>query len=135
VQHHLPAAGSGDVRRQVAEQHGPAEHGAEQTHRDRVDGEVLEHRRPAEQVPDTLVGLIVRVVAEEVLYSPARTVFGGSRIQVVANIAQGVVLEYPRHGTDAVLHEIVLGSLDIIGRGGKRCLDRHRDPLTFRSES
>jgi hypothetical protein len=75
VQHHFAAAGSGDIGGDVGQKRGPADQRAHEMQRDRVLGQIAEHRVPARQVPDPLIGIVGFVIALKFLYPAACAVF------------------------------------------------------------
>ena len=85
-------------------------------------GDVDEHRRPTEHVPHPLVRVVVGVVQGELLLTAPPPVLRGSGVEVVADGLELGPREHPGDGADAVLAEVVLGALGVIGgrrqRGG-----------------
>ncbi|MEZ5226391.1 MAG: hypothetical protein R2710_06860 [Acidimicrobiales bacterium] len=120
MEHPGGAAGSGDVARQVAEQHGPAEHRAQQLDRCRVLDEIDEDGRAAGQVPSALVG-VVEVESEPGLAGAPVPVVGGRLVELAADRRKRVAVEHAGHRTDRMLAKVVLGSLEIVGRVRQSC--------------
>ena len=79
VQHAGVGTRTDDVRRQIAEQRGPANHGADQAQRGRMLHEFGENRIPVQHVPYALIGVAV-VEAETRLLAPLRAIVGGRRV-------------------------------------------------------
>ena len=80
VQHALLAAGTDDVRRQIAEQRRPADHRTNQPQRRGMLDEFDENRIATQHVPHALIGVAV-VEPEPRLLAPLREVVSGRAIQ------------------------------------------------------
>ena len=80
VHHARMRAGADDVRRQVAEQRGPADHRANQAQRRGMFDELGEHRVAVQHVPHTLIGVAV-VEAEVRLLAPLREIVSGCFVE------------------------------------------------------
>src|SRR5207302_2207584 len=87
VQDHFSATRTSDVGRDVSKKSWPADDAANQLERKRVFNEVGEDWIAAQNVPDALIGIVVRIVEPEFLFPFARPVLGGGPIERVSRRA------------------------------------------------